>query len=323
VPFTRATEVRIASFLAGATAVGQGEIVAECVARLASGREIWLPIRAGVDTAEWAWERDDVRPIVRHERAPILTSFPVREGFLGHQYRGRLRLPGRFVVVGLRFRAMPDAPPLSLLRVGLRDAVSGRATGVSLASGYLSDAVRLREAASTPLVTLFEVRRGVGTGWVVESLRRLSDPGQVADLLRSPTRLGVDSRREALAVEEDVVGVTLPPGSRSGGAVLARVRAGRLVFRAAGPGLLVVGEGWDPGWTARVDGVPRRVVRVNGDRLGVVLEAGPHRVVFRHRARGLGVGLGLTTLGVAGLGAALARDRRRRQRRADAGPSGV
>jgi hypothetical protein len=44
-PITRATEVRIVTFLAGAVEVEQGRVVAECVARLASGREIWLPIR--------------------------------------------------------------------------------------------------------------------------------------------------------------------------------------------------------------------------------------------------------------------------------------
>jgi len=313
-PFTYATEVRFASFLAGATEVPQGQIVAECVVRLATGREIALPIRAGVDTAEWAWERSDVREVVRHQRAPILQSFPAREGFLGHQYLGVLHLPGRFAVVGLRFRALPDAPPVWLLRVGLSDATTGRASGVALTSGYLSDEVRLRQAADTPLVTLFEVRRGVGPAWVVESLRRLPDAGRVGDFLRSPTRLGIDSRREALAVEHDVAGVTLPPGSRSSGAVLARAVGGRLLLRARGPGLLVVTEGWDAGWSVGVDGAPERVLRVNGDRLGVVLKEGTHRVVFRHRARGLGVGLALALLGSAGLVTALARDRFRRRR---------
>jgi hypothetical protein len=313
-PFTDATEVRIESFLSGATGVSQGEIVAECVAQTATGREIWLPIRAGVDTAEWAWERADVRDVVRHRRAPILESFPVHEGFSGHKYLGVLRLPGRFAVAALRFRAWPDAPPLTLLRVGIRDEVTGRASGVALASGYLSDEVRLRKAAGTPFVTLFEVRRGVGPAWVVESLRRLPGADRVADFLRSPTRLGVDSRREALAVERDVEGVTLPPGSRSSRAVLAQAVGGRMVVRAAGPGLLVTSEGWDAGWSVRVDGDPERVVRVNGDRLGVVLAEGTHRVVFRHHARGLGVGIGLALVGAASLLFALARGRRRRGR---------
>ena len=221
-PITRASELRIVSFLAGATQVEQGRIVAECVVRLATGREIWLPIRAGVDTAEWAWDRADVRPVVRHEKAQVYASFPAREGFLGHQYSSVLRLPGRFFVSALRFRAWPGAPPLWLLRAGLRDREAGRSIGVGIASAYGSDEVRLAQAVHTPLVSLFEVRRGIGPAWVVASLRRVSDEARVLDVLRSPTRLGVDARHEAVATEADAAGLELPAGSRSSAADVVR-----------------------------------------------------------------------------------------------------
>jgi hypothetical protein len=313
-PFTNATEVRLASFLSGATAVPQGQRVAECVVRLASGREIPLPIRAGVETAEWAIDRPDVRARVRHERPTVFRSFPEPQGFLGHQYLGVLPLPGRFTVAALRFRALPGAPPLSVLRVGLHDGETGRGHGVSVVSGYLSDEVRLGEAAGTPRVTLFEVRRGLGPARVVERLRRLPDAEHVAEALRSPTRLGVDSRREALAAVGDVRGVTLPPGSRASPAVVARSSGGRLVVRALGPGLLVVTEGWLPGWTASLDGRPTRVLRVNGDRLAVVLAAGAHRIVLRYRAPGLAAGTALAALGALALAILHIRERRARSR---------
>ena len=310
-PITRATEVRILTFLAGAVDVEQGRVVAECVVRLASGREIWLPIRAGVETAEWAWERPDVRAAVRHGKAPVHVSFPAREGFAGHQYLAVLPLPGRFAVASLRFRAWPGAPPLWLLRAGLRDAASGRGAGLSVASAYVSDEVRLAEAAGTPLVSLFEVRRGIGPAWVVESVRLLPDEARLRDVLRAPTRLGVDARREALATEADFRGTALPPGSRSSPADVARATGGRIVVRAGGPGLLVVSEGYDPGFSARVDGRETRVLRVNGDRMGLVLPEGTHRVVLQHRARGLGAGLFAAALAGCGLGLAWLAERRR------------
>jgi len=288
--------------------------VAECVARLATGREIWLPIRAGVDTAEWAIDRTDVRDLARHRRARVLTSFATGDAFAGHQYLGVLRLPGRFTVVALRFRALPGSPPLWLLRAGLRDAATGRARGVSRTSGYLSDEVRLFEAADTPLVTLFQVRRGIGPARVVERLRRVPGEPELAESLRAPTRLGVDSLREALALEGEVAGVSLPPGSRPSTAVVAQSRTSRLVVQARGPGLLVVAEGWDPGWTAQVDGTPTRVLRVNGDRMAVVLPEGTHRVVWRYRVRGLGGGLALAALGAAFLLVAGVVGARRRRR---------
>ncbi len=308
-PLTPATEVRIVSYLAGAVRVEQGEIVAECVARLASGREIWLPIRAGVDTAEWAWERPDVQPVVRHAKPQVYASFPAREGFLGHQYASVLRLPGRFFVGALRFRGWPGAPPLWLLRAELRDGLSGRSVAVSTASAYASDEVRLAQAAHTPLVTLFEVRRGVGPAWVVADLRRVPDEARVLDLLRSPTRLGLDARREAVATEADVAGLELPQDGRPSPAILVRPAAGRIVVRAAGPGLLVVAEGYDPGWAATVDGRPARIVRVNGDRMAVVLQDGHHRVVLRHHVRGLTAGIALASLGLVLLALAASSER--------------
>jgi hypothetical protein len=243
--------------------------------------------------------------------ASVHASFPVREGFQGHQYLGVLRLQGRFAVTSLRFRASPGAPPLWLLRAGLRDAEAGRAVGLSMASAYMSDEVRLAEGAGTPLVSLFEVRRGIGPAWVVETLRRLPDEARLLDVLRAPTRLGVDARREALATEKDADGLVLPPGSRSSPADLARSIGGRIVVRAAGPGLLVLSEGYDRGFSARVDGRSAPVLRVNADRMGVVLEAGTHRVVLTHRARGFSAGLVLAALGVAGLAVALVGGRRR------------
>jgi hypothetical protein len=311
-PITRATEVRVVTFLTGAVEVNQGRVVAECVARLASGREIWLPIRAGVETAEWAWERPDVRGVIRHGKAAVQASFPAREGFAGHQYLGILPLSGRFAVASLRFRAWPGAPPLWLLRAGLRDAETGRGVGLSVASAYVSDEVRLAEAAGTPLVSLFEVRRGIGPAWVVESVRRLPDEARLLDVLRAPTRLGVDARREALATEADLRGVTLPPGSRSSAADVARAVGGRVVVHAAGPGLLVVGEGFDPGFSARVNGRRAAVLRVNGDRMGVVLPEGIHRVVLQHRARGLGAGLAAAALAGFALGLSWLAERRAR-----------
>ena len=173
--------------------------------------------------------------------------------------------------------------------------------GVSAAAAFVSDEGRLAETAGTPLVSLFEVRRGIGPAWVVDSLRRLNDPARVVDVLRAPTRLGVETRREALVTEADARGLELPPGSRSSRADVARAEGGRIVVRAAGPGLLVLGEGYDAGFTARVDGQPQAILRVNGDRMGVVLQEGTHRIVFVHRARGFVAGLVLAALAATGL----------------------
>src|SRR5262249_26622815 len=84
-PIMRATEIRLLTRLSDAVEAEQGPPVAWLVLRLVSGREIALPVRAGVDTAEWAYDRADVTPRVRHQKATVARSIPA-DGFMGYRY---------------------------------------------------------------------------------------------------------------------------------------------------------------------------------------------------------------------------------------------
>jgi hypothetical protein len=299
-PLVAATEVRVASWLSDATAIPQGETVALIYVRLGTGQEVELPFRAGIDTAEWAHDRDDVRPLVAHGLAPILESFPgPGGGFAGHRYRATLRLPGRYRVDGLRVERRGGAGILTLGRLALFDQVSGNATPLGLAAGFVSDSGHFREAAATPSVRLFELPRSPGLGRVVERLRLLPDADAVLSGLRDSTSLGIDLSREALATTSDAAAAVVPAGARSSRAEVVERGAGRLDARAVGPGLLVVAETWEQGWSALLDGWPVPVFRVEHSRMGVVLPAGIHRVELSHRARGLATGAFLAVCGAA------------------------
>jgi len=197
----------------------------------------------------------------------------------------RLAGPGRFTVS----------------RLALLDPESGRATPVSLAAGYVSDSARFREAAATPGVRLFESTATVGPARVVERLRVLGDDEAVLAALAAPTAAGVDPRREALATARDARDVSVAAGARASRAEVARAGGSRLEVRAEGPGLLVVAQGFDPGWAARVDDRPATVLRVDHAQLGIVLPAGPHHVALRYRARGLLAGTWLAAAAAVGL----------------------
>jgi hypothetical protein len=281
--------------------------VARVGIRLASGREIALALRAGIDTAEWAYDRPDVRPLMAHQRAPVLESWPAPGGFPGHRYHGILPLGGRFLVDGVRVERLPGAGRLTLSRLALLDTTTGLFTPVALPASYVSDARFLREAAGTPLVRLYQVQRAPGRAWVAGSLRVLGSGEAVLQALRAPTASGLDLTREALAAAGDVAGIALPPGSLASRAFLVRALGNRIEVHAAGPGLLVVAEGFDPGWSGRVDDEPARVLRVNHTVMGIVLPAGTHHVRLSYRARGFLPGLLLAGLGVALLALAVRR----------------
>ncbi|MFI5183233.1 MAG: hypothetical protein ACHQNV_02455 [Vicinamibacteria bacterium] len=305
-PVVAATEVRLASSLSNAVAIAQGETVARVGVRLTTGQEIELPLRAGIDTAEWAYDRPDVRPQIAHERPPLFESFPGPGGaFEGHRYRATLRLPGRYLVDGLRFTKEGRSGVLTLSRLALFDAVPRRATPVGLAAGFVSDGGHFREAATTPWVRLFELPRSPGLGRVVERLRVVPDEVAVLSGLRDAAGAQIDLAKEALATESDAQGVVVPDGAKASRATVVERGAGRLDARAEGPGLLVVAETWEQGWSALLDGRPARLLRVEHARMGVLLPPGIHRVELSHGVRGLRIGVILAACGVGLL--ALAR----------------
>jgi hypothetical protein len=311
VPITATSEVRIESALSDAVLVPQDAPVALVTLRLASGRSLPVALRAGADTSEWAFDRLDVTGLMRHRKAKVFESFRVESAdFTGHRYLGVLRLSGRYLVDGIGIESIPGTGRLSLFRMGLFDAGSGRAVGISAASAYVSDSVRFKEAAATPLVRLLEVRASLGRARVVDGLRRLPGDEAVLAALRAPLVLGIDPRREALVSDEDVLGFVMPAGARTSRAVVARASPSQMELRAEGPGLLVVSEGWDAGWSASLDDSPARILRVNATHLGLALSAGPHRVAFTHRPVGFRAGLATGALGALALASYALRRRR-------------
>jgi hypothetical protein len=183
---------------------------------------------------------------------------------------------------------------------------------VSLPATYVSDTGVLAETAATPIVRLYEVARGARS-WVAEKPRVLPDDEAVVRALAMPTAIGLDPRREALMTAADARALGPIADARAGRAEVVRAAAGRLDIRAEGPGLLVVSEGWDPGWSAEVDERATPIARVNHAEMGVPLGPGIRRIVLSYEPPGLVLGTLLFALGALGILVPLARGGRARR----------
>jgi hypothetical protein len=308
-PIRAASEVHVVSTLNEAARVPQGETVATLSVRLATGRDLVLPLRAGIHTSEAEYDRPDLGARVSHEKAPVFESHtPLGERFQAHRYLAVLPLPGRYYVRGVEIVRQPGPGRLTLAHLALYDSASRRRAPVSLAAAYLSDSARLREVTFGPRVRLFELPGSAGHARVAERIVALPDAEALQHALEAPTRAGVDPRRHALLLAGEST-PRLPRGAQASRAEVARLGASLLEARAAGPGLLVIAEGWDPGWSAELDGRACPLLRVNDVQMGVVLEPGTHRVVLRYTPRGFGAALWLALLGAVLLGAPLLRAR--------------
>jgi hypothetical protein len=68
------------------------------------------------------------------------------------------------------------------------------------------------------------------------------------------------------------------------------------------PTVVVVRDGWAPGWTAQVNGRPAAVLRADGTHRAVSIPAGRSRIALRYRPRGLGASLLVSALSLLALG---------------------
>jgi hypothetical protein len=224
---------------------------------------------------------------------------------------------GEFTGLGPRFSASfaqvvhaglgrPEA--LRLLQLGGVEHVAY--LGHSAPSG-----LELVATLATPLacpLQVLRVPRTLPRSYVVGLAR---DEG--GDALAQVLDPGFDPRHEVLLPGQDHE-VFPPPTAPAGGA--AGPGTARVVARSPdtltvaaelrSPGVLVVLEAFDEGWSAEVNGRPAAVLRGNGLFRAVRLEAGEHQIRFRYRPWAVRVGAAASLAGaVAALGIALASAR--------------
>ena len=101
-------------------------------------------------------------------------------------------------------------------------------------------------------------------------------------------RTAFDARGEAIVRGDRAPSEIV--GGRST-AELERLSPTRMLVHAVGPGLLVIGEHYDPGWSARIDGRDAEVLEADLAALGIVLPPGPTTVELRYRPPGFFPGL--------------------------------
>jgi len=133
--------------------------------------------------------------------------------------------------------------------------------------------------------------------WVVHEVVRLERPEQVEAHLGNP---GFPLATRAFVVGE--LSPALEPGRGRDTARLVWREPDYLRIEAelSSKGMVVVSEGFFPGWEVRLDGRLARIHEVYGGLRGVVAPAGRHVIEMRYRPLSFRAGLAMTLLGVLG-----------------------
>jgi len=217
----------------------------------------------------------------------------------------RLLHPSQYEHTGFTFESL-DATGLHVLGLlGARYVVTGvgqPAYGLPVAYG---------DEQATVLENALAMPRAIVAGRVDVAA---GEPAELAAIAAH----AFDPRRDVVVRGADFRAAPAPRGAAGSARVVADGNA-RVALRAslARPGLVVLDDAWERGWSVRVDGRRARALRVDMVLRGVVVPAGRHAIVWSYRVPGLRAGAALSALALLAAGAwggALVARRRRATR---------
>jgi len=280
-----ADSIAFVTTLANSAHLPDGAPVLKLRLHSTDGRVIDRELQAGRDTSEWAWDRPDVRAIVKHKRARVVED---REetGFKAHSYLSKLSFERARIERIEWIHAREDAS-LYMIRASLHDSTSGKSFQLS---SYAFPAERWEKLDTFDMVDVYRNRTALPRAWFVEKLVAVSAEQALATVRSGvlPDGSPFDPRTAALVEER-------PSGKAySKGEVALRSHSPNLIefdVKTDGDTFLIVSEVFYPGWEVEIDGNPGRIERVDYTLRGVEVPAGARSVRMIYRPRSWRLGL--------------------------------
>jgi len=253
-------EVQVESYVSHAAELPNGTLAGMLSLSTSPGTTLEFPIRVGIETSEWAIEREDVAMNAQHDMAPVASSFPARSSYrnvahAGHTYLARWTLPSPTRIVGLQVR--PELPEAYIRIERIRFLTAG---GDEILASELLGLGDHRIAYRTEDVLVYENLDVWPRAYTVPLAdTKSAEPGiELRDGLERGTlgRVDIENYQDLLI---------------------------ELHARVDVPSLLVLADMDYPGWEAWVDGQPVAIYPVDGLFRGIMLGPGDHTVRFEYR----------------------------------------
>jgi hypothetical protein len=321
VPPIEADHIALLTNLAWSENVPDKTVVAHILLYDKDQNALDFELRAGEHTSEWAYDRPDIRARIKHQRAPVATSYEVEDAeakYEAHTYVANFAFPRKIVVTRgeitvERLAGAPDIA-LSVTRMTLadgersfplrRDWVKKETTTDEHSRTASSDSAmpsgqRWRRLTEVGKVTVFENTRMLPRAWLATGELVATEEEELSTIRTGKLPGGAAWRPLETALVEASTGIRFEKGDGpSGIAEVTRNEPNRVDVKteSAAPAILILSANHYPGWRAYVDGKSVDVMRVNYNLRGVVVPAGDHLVEFVYRPKSVVVGLVISLL---------------------------
>lgn len=266
-PF-EATALGVMSHLAGGAALPDGAPAAELIVSGRDGQRVPFSLRAGVETAEGAWQ-----PGAAHAQAR--RGHPWPDHAAGQDYLATLALPVPFEIGAIEVVSRAAQGDFVLQAISLIDA----RTGASLA--LMTPGQGNFRRVHSGDVKIYEKRDVLPRAYVVpaDGVIEVEDQAAALAALQQP---GFDPAQQVILETGRQAPALAVAAASPGQAQIESYAPERVTISVtlAAPGILVLSDAIHPGWRAAVDGVPTMIEPANLLFRAVRLTPGTHRVVF-------------------------------------------
>lgn len=281
--------LRLIGTLSYAFNVPQGQTVAT----LGVGSTV-LPIRAGIELSERAYDRPSLAGLLQHQKAPVAYSFEEAtaegEDYTAHLYEANLALPAAVAAETVTFTPVDPSVQVEVYGLATLDA-SGKPTVLDVAD---------RDGLSRLSETLIENAHALPRAYVLPTTQAFSPARHPA---LTPTQLvaSPDMDVHSMVLIEGDSNTPQEPGGGQASVAAASVEdlgpnVVRVTATADAPSYLVLDDFYHRGWTARVDGQSARVFIANALFRAVAIGPGTHMVEFQFQPVSLSLGAGVSAV---------------------------
>lgn len=295
-----ATELALVSTMSHATHLTDGATVARVIIHRRDGQLVERELLAGRDTAEWAYDRPEVRAAIKHQRPAIAFSLDSGEGFPAHRYLARLQFD-RAKIDYIEFQYAAPGTELGIFAASLHDAASGSTRALDL-TRLPPERWKLLKRFDT--LAIYENLKALPRAWFVSEIRTLRSREVIESIKsgRLPDGSPFDPARTALLEREDMRGREISSSIATPPQAQARVTGYEpnrieLAVSSSQPAFLVVSEMFYPGWQAWLDGRQIPIERADYILRGLAIPAGSHRLELVFHSTGLRQGLICAAIG--------------------------
>jgi hypothetical protein len=262
-----------------------------------------IPLRAGSDTAEWAYERSDVRKVVKHSLPPLATTFPARSAFpteshAGHNFLAQFDLTREGKPLNIVSCAILPVIDPGLLHIERVSFVTPEGKEISLAD--LTGTSDFTLIYRTNEVAVFENLDVMPRAFLVHDARVADDKSALAEMRRSDFK----PAQTVLLADGAPIHVGSAPGDDESVRIVSYQPERVVVSAHAGAdAYLVLADVWFPDWIARMDGVEVPLDRADLIFRAIRVPPGDHQIEFEYRPVSLYVGAAISAVALVIIGA--------------------